>query len=71
MKLRRFCTANKTINKMKVHSMKWEKMLVNNATNKGLVSKTHKAHTTQHQKKKKKKKNTPKNHNKKISIRPK
>ena len=41
-------------------------MLVNNATNKGLVSKTHKAHTTQHQKKKKKKKQ-PKNHNKKLA----
>ena len=39
---------------MKVHSMKWEKMLLNDATNKGLISKTHKVHKTQHQKKKKK-----------------
>ena len=38
---------------MKVHSMKWENMLVNDATNKGLISKTHKVHKTQHQKKKK------------------
>ena len=38
---------------MKVHSMKWEKMLLNDATNKGLISKTHKVHKTQHQKKKK------------------
>ena len=34
--------------------MKWEKMLLNDATNKGLISKTHKVHKTQHQKKKKK-----------------
>jgi len=56
---------------MKVHSMKWENMLVNDATNKGLISKTHKAHTTQHQKKTPKKQTKNKHNSIKISIRPK
>ena len=71
IKLKSFCTAKETINKMKVHSMKWENMLVNDATNKGLISKTHKAHTTQHQKKTPKKQTKNKHNSIKISIRPK
>ena len=42
IKLKRFCTAKETINKMKRQPTEWEKILANNATDKGLVSKIHK-----------------------------
>ena len=38
-KLIRFCTTKETINKMKRQPMDQEKILVNDATNKGLISK--------------------------------
>ena len=42
--------------------MEWEKIIANDATDKGLISKIYKTtHTTQQQKKKKKKKNEQKN----------
>ena len=37
-----FCTAKKTINKMKRQSMEWEKIFANDATDKGLISKIYK-----------------------------
>ena len=39
MKLRSFCTAKETINKMKRQPSKWEKIFANEATDKGLISK--------------------------------
>ena len=44
IKLKRFCTAKETINKMKRQPTEWEKIFANNATNKGLISKIHKQH---------------------------
>lgn len=38
-KLRSFCTAKQTINKMKAHLADWEKIFANDRTNKGLISK--------------------------------
>ena len=37
-----FCTAKETINKMKRQPMEWKKILANDATNKGLISKIYK-----------------------------
>ena len=39
MKLKSFCTAKKTINKTKRQPSEWEKIFVNEATDKGLISK--------------------------------
>ena len=39
IKLKRFCTAKETINKIKRQSMKWEKIFANHISNKGLTSK--------------------------------
>ena len=40
--LKSFCTANEIINKMKRQPTDWEKILANDATNKGLISKIYK-----------------------------
>ena len=42
IKLKRFCTANETINKMKRQPTEWEKIFANDVTDKGLISKIHK-----------------------------
>ena len=42
MKLKRFCTAKETINKMKRQHSEWEKIFANEATDKGLISKIYK-----------------------------
>ena len=42
MKLKNFCRANKTINKMKRQPSEWEKTFANGATDKGLISKIYK-----------------------------
>ena len=39
MKLISFCTAKETINKTKRQPSEWEKILANEATDKGLISK--------------------------------
>ena len=39
IKLTSFCTAKETINRMKRQSTEWEKILANNASDKGLISK--------------------------------
>ena len=39
MKLKSFCTAKETINKMKRQPSEWEKTFANVATDKGLISK--------------------------------
>ena len=40
MKLKSFCTAKETMNKMKRQPSEWEKIFANEATDKGLISKT-------------------------------
>ena len=42
MKLKSFCTAKETINKMKRQPSEWEKIFANEATEKGLISKIYK-----------------------------
>ena len=42
MKLKSFCTGKETINKMKRQPSEWEKISANEATDKGLISKTYK-----------------------------
>ena len=42
MKLKRFCTAKETINRMKRQPSEWEKIFANEATDKGLISKIYK-----------------------------
>ena len=42
VKLKSFCTAKETINKMKRQSSEWEKIIANEVTDKGLISKIHK-----------------------------
>ena len=42
MKLKSFCTAKETINKMKRLLSEWEKIFANEATDKGLISKIYK-----------------------------
>ena len=42
IKLKRFYTANKTINKTKRQSSEWEKIFANKAVDKGLISKIYK-----------------------------
>ena len=42
MKLKSFCTAKETINKTKRQPSEWEKLFTNEATDKGLISKTYK-----------------------------
>ena len=42
IKLKSFCTAEETINKMKGLSSEWEKIFANEATGKGLIPKIYK-----------------------------
>ena len=42
MKLKSFCTAKETINKMKSQPSEWEKIFANEATDKGSISKIYK-----------------------------
>ena len=42
MRLKSFCTAVETINKMKRQPSEWEKIFANEATDKGLISKIYK-----------------------------
>ena len=42
MKVKSFCTAKETINKMKRQPVEWEKIFANVATDKGLISKLYK-----------------------------
>ena len=42
MKLKSFCTAKETINRAKKQPSEWEKLFVNEATDKGLISKIYK-----------------------------
>ena len=42
IKLKIFCTAKETINKMKRQPTEWEKIFANEATNKGLISRIYK-----------------------------
>ena len=42
IKLKRFCTAKETISKVKRQSSEWEKIIENETTDKGLISKIYK-----------------------------
>ena len=42
VKLKSFCTAKETINKMKRQPSEWEKIFANESTDKGLISKIYK-----------------------------
>ena len=42
MKLKSFCTTKETISKVKRQPSKWEKIIANKATDKGLISKIYK-----------------------------
>ena len=45
MKLKSFCTAKETINQNKRQPSEWEKIIANDATDKGVISKIYKQHT--------------------------
>ena len=42
IKLKNFCTAKETISKVKRQPTEWEKIIANETTDKGLISKIHK-----------------------------
>ena len=42
IKLTKFCTAKETINKVKRQPSEWEKIIANESTDKGLISKMYK-----------------------------
>ena len=42
MKLKRFCTTKETISKVKSQPSDWEKIIANEATDKGLISEIYK-----------------------------
>ena len=42
IKHRSFCTAKETISKVKRHPSEWEKIIANETTDKGLISKIYK-----------------------------
>ena len=42
IKLKSFCTAKETISKVKRQSSEWEKIIANESTDKGLISKIYK-----------------------------
>ena len=61
MKLKSFCTAKETINKMKRQPLEWEKIFANEATDKGLIFKIYKQFMKLNSKKKKKQTTQSKN----------
>ena len=42
IKLKSFCTAKETLNKIKRQPIEWEKIFANQISNEGLISKMHK-----------------------------
>ena len=58
IKLKSFCTAKETINQVKRQPSEWEKIIANETTDKGLISKIYKQLIQLNTSKKKKKKKT-------------
>ena len=52
IKLKSFCTARETKSKVKRQPAEWEKIIANETTDKGLISKIYKQYSTQYQKNK-------------------
>ena len=48
IKLKSFCTAKETVNKMTRQPTEWEKIFSNDVMNKGFISKIYTVHTTQY-----------------------
>ena len=44
IKLKSFCTAKETISKVKRQPLEWQKIIANETTDKGLISKVYKQH---------------------------
>ena len=44
IKLKTFCTAKKTISRLKIQPLEWGKIIVNETTDKGLISKIYNQH---------------------------
>ena len=59
IKLKTFCTAKETINKMKRQLIEWEKIFANDVTDTGLISKIYKQLMQLNIKKNKNKSNNP------------
>ena len=59
IKLKSFCTAKETTSKVKRQSSEWEKIIANETTDKGLISKIFKQLIQYNTRKKKKKESNP------------
>ena len=59
IKLKSFCTAKETISKVKRQPLEWEKIIANETTDKGLISKIYKQLIQLNTRKRRKKKKKP------------
>ena len=64
--IKNFSTAKETINKTKRQPSEWERLFINEANDKGLISKVYRVHIAQYKKKKKQNKKNTKPINKRL-----